>query len=332
MGVDLKHAVESLPGAAKQVFGEDTRVRSLGVGRHGSGFGYVAVRNASLPVPLSGNVASVLPGNVQGIPLTFVDAHRDPASLVKLPHSGPGSPSLASLVPEQTPQVPLVCGLQLENFDDDERTGVIDDGHMIVGTLGCFVTADGRKAMLSNNHVLAGENRGQNGHDRIMQPGNGEFSLDSQAGTLNNFVVLRRSPDGASPGQGNVTFNDVDAAIALVRDGVAAKQRYLSSRQGVVAPNGTAAPQVGDKVFKVGRTTGLTRGEITQVATVVGPVPYDPGPCWFQGTIVIEGDNGTMFSDHGDSGSAIVRTDGKIVGLLFAGNGQQTYGCPIDAV
>jgi len=39
-----------------------------------------------------------------------------------------------------------------------------------------------------------------------------------------------------------------------------------------------------------------------------------------------------MFSDHGDSGSAIVGASGKIVGLLYAGNGQQTYACPIDEV
>ncbi len=64
----------------------------------------------------------------------------------------------------------------------------------------------------------------------------------------------------------------------------------------------------------------------------MGPVPYDPGPCWFQRSIVIEGDNGTMFSDHGDSGSAIVRADGMMVGLLYAGNGTQTYACPIANV
>jgi len=235
-------------------------------------------------------------------------------------------------VPEQSHHRPLVCGLQLENVDDDLRTGIIAGGHIIVGTLGCFVTAGGQKAMLSNNHVLAGENRGQNAQDRILQQGTGQFSLAEHAGTLTQFVAIRPSPPGASPSLANAIFNDVDAAIANVRQGVASAQRYLSSRHGVVAPSGTAAAQVGDRVFKVGRTTGLTRGEITQVATIVGPIPYDPGPCWFQGTIVVEGEHGTMFSDHGDSGSAIVRNDGKVVGLLFAGNGQQTYGCPIDVV
>jgi hypothetical protein len=39
-----------------------------------------------------------------------------------------------------------------------------------------------------------------------------------------------------------------------------------------------------------------------------------------------------MFSDHGDSGSAILLDSGEVVGLLYAGNGQRTYACPIDAV
>ena len=48
--------------------------------------------------------------------------------------------------------------------------------------------------------------------------------------------------------------------------------------------------------------------------------------------MTIEGDNGTLFSDHGDSGSAIIKTNGEVVGLLYAGNGTQTYACPIDKV
>ena len=39
-----------------------------------------------------------------------------------------------------------------------------------------------------------------------------------------------------------------------------------------------------------------------------------------------------MFSDHGDSGSAILSTTGEVIGLLYAGNGTQTYACPIQAV
>jgi hypothetical protein len=80
------------------------------------------------------------------------------------------------------------------------------------------------------------------------------------------------------------------------------------------------------------RTTGLTFGTVTDVATVVGPVAYAPGECWFRRSIVVEGVDGTLFSDHGDSGSAVLTSTGQLIGLLYAGNGQQTYICPIDEV
>jgi len=90
MGVPFSEASAQIEQAASQVFGADTRVRSLGIGRHGSGFAYVAV-----------------------------------------------------------------CGLQIENADDDQRTGVVAGGHIIVGTLGCFVRlAAGGLAILSNNMWL----------------------------------------------------------------------------------------------------------------------------------------------------------------------------------
>jgi hypothetical protein len=69
------------------------------------------------------------------------------------------------------------------------------------------------------------------------------------------------------------------------------------------------------------------------VATVVGPIRYAPGECWFRRAITVEGLHGTMFSDRGDSGAVILKEGtGEVVGLLFAGNGADTFACPIDAV
>lgn len=85
-------------------------------------------------------------------------------------------------------------------------------------------------------------------------------------------------------------------------------------------------------MHKVGRTTGLTYGVVKQVGVVVGPVAYDTGGCWFRRSFVVEGLDGAAFPDRGDSGSAIVRSsDGMVLGLLYAGNGTQTYACPIGA-
>ena len=179
--------------------------------------------------------------------------------------------------------------------------------------------------------MLAGENRGIRGADRILQEGSLTFTAGMHIATLSEFVTLNPSPGGARPALGNVIYNRVDAAVAKVIPALTSSQSYLSSRS-LPSPHGSATGHVGDKVFKVGRTTGLTHGTVTAVGITVGPIGYAPGNCWFNRQLEIVGDNGTLFSDHGDSGSLILRTTGEVVGLLYAGNGTQTYACQIADV
>src|SRR5207237_807268 len=111
------------------------------------------------------------------------------------------------------------------------------------------------------NHVLAGENRGLKTKDRILQPGSLSFASAQQVATLTDFIALKPSPANARPAQGNVVFNAVDAAVAELKTGTQFTQTYLPTRR-LPNPHLTGTPRVGDKVFKVGRTTGLTRGTI----------------------------------------------------------------------
>jgi hypothetical protein len=329
-GVPFEMACERLRDSASKIFA-DPRVRSLGIGRHGGRYGYRVVRNSAIITPESSLVGAVMPESL-GVPVTYVNTPHEVETHVLVPHSGPGSPTVGSHVLEQGRFRPVFSGLQIENYDDDVRTKVINNGYIVVGTLGCFVKlADGSAALLSNNHVVAGENRGLKGTDRMLQSGSASFVQGDLVATLKDFIAVQPSPPNASVVAGNVVYNDVDAGIASMDSSASFRQGFHSSRS-LVVPTGMSSPKVGDKVFKVGRTTGLTYGEITDIATIVGPVSYDPGSCWFRGSLTIEGDNGTMFSDKGDSGSAIVRTNGEIVGLLYAGNGTQTYACPIDSV
>jgi hypothetical protein len=323
-----------LDEAAQTVFGSDVRVQAVGIGRDDAGaFCFRAVRNVRRVLALS--AASGAVDTVQGIPVVTVDAIVDPLPHLKVPARGPGSPTAASVVQEQGRHRPLVSGLQIENWDDDDRKGHHANGHIVIGTLGCFVSAAGRTCLLSNNHVVAGENAGVTGADRIVQPGDLAVSPGDVVATLQAFEPLVASPAGATVAGGNVMFNVVDAGIAAVDAAASWTQGYLPSRKRSIT--GTATPKIGDRVFKVGRTTGLTVGGIVSVSDVVGPIPYDlPGVhgahCWFRDSFTVEGDNGTTFSDHGDSGSAIVKDTGEIVGLLYAGNGTQTYACAIANV
>jgi hypothetical protein len=331
MGVPFPVCEELLQTAVEDLFDADPQIQAVGIGRHESAFCFRAVKNAAKILPASvAKGAKKPPKSIKKVPVTIESVTADITPHLLVPH-----PLAASFVPEQQSHRPLVCGLQIQNVDDDNRqrkAGKLGPNLIIIGTLGCLVKlATGPTAILSNNHVLAGENRGQKLKDRILQPGSLGFSSSEHVATLTDFVALKPSPNNARPALGNVVFNTVDAAVAQTEASIQSHQGYLPARQ-LLAPHGFTGPRVNDKVFKVGRTTGLTRGTITAVGVVTGPIPYDPGPCWFQGQLEIEGENGTLFSDHGDSGSAIVSTTGEVIGLLYAGNGTQTYACSIQSV
>jgi len=330
----LAEAIGHVQDAAGQLFEQDARVHAVGVGIATDGTPvYRAVRNKKKIVAQSATLTLKAANAIvkAPFPIVFVDAQNDAAPLYRMPFSGAAALG-ASAQPEQQLKRPLRCGLQIQNFDDDSRQRVFASGHIIVGSIGCFVQKDGQGPfILSNNHVVAGENRGK-ANDRILQSGNISFDTTQFVAKLGQFVKIKFSPTDASVADGTVVFNDVDAGIARVAAGIDSKNAYLSGRTGVKPPTKLGVAKHDDAVSKVGRTTGLTRGTVTSIATIVGPVTYDKKPAWFRNSIEIEGVSGTSFSDHGDSGSAIVNSNGELVALLYAGNGTQTYACPIDAV
>ena len=335
MGVSHNKALSNFDVAVKRLYASDARVHAVGITRHGRGYGYRVVRNARKIVASA--AALIQPDDVNNIPVVYADAPNDARSLIRrIVHSGPASALDLALIPEQQFARPLVCGLQIQNFDDDVRQGAPQQGFIVIGSLGCLVRLDGDSThsyILSNNHVVAGENRGLKGQDHIFQQGSSVFDTSQFTATLRDFVQLQFSTFGATFEDGTAILNDVDAGIARVEPGIANSNGFLSVRTGLLPPAGTAEPKSQDRVFKVGRTTGLTRGRITSFPAVVGPVDYDGKPVWFRNSLEIEGDDGASFSDRGDSGSIIIKeATGEVVGLLYAGNGQQTYACPINLV
>jgi len=211
---------------------------------------------------------------------------------------------------------PLVIGCSIGHFE------------ITAGSLGCLVrNARGAPRILSNNHVLADENRAKKGDD-ILQPGRfdgGRKGRDT-VGSLDTFVRVRFKGR-----------NQVDAAIAGIAKGIEFDATTLGgdARLTGVAPDPTAVVEVA----KVGRTTALTKGRIVafEVDNVV--VEYDQGPAVFDGQLEIESTGEGPFSDGGDSGSLIYTAGGLAVGLLFAGSAQGgsnnlglTYAAPITTV
>ncbi|WP_211325681.1 hypothetical protein [Roseimicrobium gellanilyticum] len=215
----------------------------------------------------------------------------------------------------------------------------ISIGHFNItaGTLGCFVRmksgGDERLRILSNNHVLANVNRARRG-DPILQRGPADGGMRSQ----DTVAVLETYKRILFTGS-----NEVDAALAtLVEeiDIVPGQLRGIGGIAGVAAAGQLYEEKL--KVKKLGRTTGITEGEITAVEVVVpNGVAFGEGKVApYHHQIEIQSTNNLPFSRGGDSGSLVVTSDGtEAVGLLFAGTDfgghgglGLTYANPIQTV
>ena len=218
----------------------------------------------------------------------------------------------------QLRQRPLLIGCSIGHFK------------VTAGTLGCFVQPrdGGGLFVLSNNHVLANENRGRKG-DAIVQPGtlDGGTVPDDTIARLGRFIRLKKN-----------STNLVDCALGELAAGIAfdpVKLRGLGKMAGL----GDEFIDEGTEVSKIGRTTGLTHGRVTAFELDNVVVGFDIGDLRFDNQIEFEGAGDSPFSDGGDSGSLIVDGDKLGVALLFAGsdqggtNGQGlTYANPLHAV
>jgi hypothetical protein len=307
----------------------DPQIMSVGIGTMPGGHGFRVVRRRTANIrSLRQLDAHTLATGVRGIAIDLHEVGEWVQPQVQL-HKGTLERGGARL-PEQSVRRPLCAGLQLQNWDCDAREGVLAAACVEVGSLGMLLKDGERTLALSNNHVLAGQNRGQIG-DRIAQPGGEQIEREEVIARLDRFVELRTSPIGAHPRWGNVIWNRVDAAVAAIAPSIGWQRGYLP-HHALPVLRGIAAPRLGDVVFKVGRTTGLTRGRIVSVNDRVGPVGYGIGNCWFRYSFTIEELDGQVFSDAGDSGAAVVRGDGEVLGLIYAGNGVSTYACPIADV
>lgn len=197
------------------------------------------------------------------------------------------------------------------------------------GTLGFFAqrNADGAVGIVSNNHVLAAEDRGKEDDD-ILHPGPADRGCrpkDVIARLSGDYPRLKRSPQ------------TVDCAFAPLVDGI--EYAPLSTGLGEELSAITAKPQTLHAVFKVGRTTGRTLGKITAFDVDNFPVDYSFGRIHFDGLMEMESVSAAPFARPGDSGSLVFNAERQPLGLLFVGSLRGgTYKCglayasPIDAV
>ncbi len=193
-----------------------------------------------------------------------------------------------------------------------------NEGECSAGTIGCRVKdASGNLYALSNNHVYALENHALFPSD-VFQPGRYDTGCSTDAdnflGALAAFEPIVFSASAT---------NTVDAAIAASDDLLLGN---ATPTNGYGTPKSTTlSARPGQKVQKYGRTTSLTKGQVSDInATIL--IGYSSGMARFVGQIVVYSSRGP-FIKSGDSGSLLVTDpDKNPVGLLFAGDSSGKYG------
>jgi hypothetical protein len=190
---------------------------------------------------------------------------------------------------------------------------------IMAGTFGALVSKGQTRLVLSNNHVLADENKLPIGSP-IFQPGfldAGNPPNNGPIAKLTKFVPIVVG-----------VMNKVDCAVATLDSNNLATNSVLF----IGPPTGKRRAQIDMVVHKFGRTTGFTVGRVTSVETDVS-VQYEAGIVSFENQIIIEGLASHPFSAAGDSGSLILeRSTNRAVGLLFAGSSSHTIANHIDDV
>lgn len=241
-------------------------------------------------LPLSQlDATHVIPASINGVPTDVIEAEFKMESN--------GEDNLAS---RRERRDPMVAGISIGRSVENSA-----------GTLGSWafdnVTSDAY--LLSNWHVLDGNKVFVSGTP-IVQPGrrDGGDVDDDAVAVLHRIGLTRRT----------------DAAVARLTGQRALRREALGL--GPIADIGD--PALGLAVRKSGKTTGVTRGIVTDIGATVkilGEFPdhvLDPEfpelGARFVDQIVIEGP--APLSDFGDSGSVWIDDSNWLIGLHFAGS------------
>ena len=300
-----------------------------------------AVASASHNVHAIGVGRKVIDGNITDIPaIRIYVAQKLAATLLSpsalLPTSVNGIPTDVIEAPPAMITVadavlPAVVRTVVSCTDDRKKrqrpvVAGISTGHFNVtaGTIGYFCRST-RKGddpnqiyVLSNNHVFANVNQAHPGDD-LYQQGRADGGTAAE-----RFARLHRF---ANIALGGSLSNQVDAAIGELLPDVDYHARIC--RIGKIS--GTAQAVEDMTVRKHGRTSGYTRGRVTDESydALVGMDHSDPSVvAKFTNQMRIERVRPyAAFGLGGDSGSLVVSAPkSKAVGLYFAGPGDGSYG------
>lgn len=213
-------------------------------------------------------------------------------------------------------------GFELLSRTDRIRPAVggISIGHgdiKTAGTLGAIMVIGETRYLMSCNHVIAGFNRANPG-DPIIQPG----QFDNGSSPCDNIAYLDSFYHVKFP----LATNKLDFAIAEVTPEYVDDLILDTFPLREMGSDRFLAPiSRGMRVFKSGRTTGITEGVIVDTDADAW-VRFPFWPHIFTDQIRIAPVEGfERFSYRGDSGSCVFTEDGRFVGMVFAGSRKPPY-------
>lgn len=228
--------------------------------------------------------------------------------------------------------------------------------HVTAGTFGAVVrdAATGEPYILSNNHVLANQTDGRDGRarpgDPVLQPGPFDDGTPERdvIGHLARFVPMRPAvtlPQCGTARAAEAVLNRllrlawpryelrlfrraeednvVDAALVKPMQDDMITDRIV----GLGRVRGVAEAEVGMRVGKSGRTSGVTWGRVLALGATMNVGLGGGVVARFADQVVT-----SPLAEPGDSGSLVVDERRRAVGLLFAGSARASLFNRIQAV
>jgi hypothetical protein len=181
------------------------------------------------------------------------------------------------------------------------------------GTLGCFVEANGEAGILSASHVLARSGRVkfpiEPNENYVFQPGCGG-DKDANA----KHVIGHLSSDMFSMIREGAT-NETDGAIASLVSGLESGIQnaipcgfgFPHEGREIKGITDLSDAHEGDKVIKIGRSTGYTEGQLKSISQRVAKIDVpNAGLCDFDNFVQVKWLDGEVFAADGDSGALYI--------------------------
>lgn len=272
--------------------------------------------------------------------IVYVSEKRPPANVPPnelVPSQIEGVPTDVDTVPkitfadDQAQYRPVLGGIQITNGikNLDVATATVE---MYGGTLGCLATriSDGKIVLLTNWHVLS--RFGGRVGDTVFQP----LPAPEPDDITGTFPKRPKSSENAIAKTAKMQVDSqVDCAIATVNTcrslccncgtGFKNEIRTLAvNGHDTIVGRGPATN--GQTVFKVGMKTGRSQGVVITTNYPPFTISRDGTTYTFSGQIQIGNVGGVNFGESGDSGSVVIGSDGKIVGLYFASPSPNHFG------